>query len=120
MANKPKARNPALTLSGEPMIGDNGNRGGAPRWPHVGANIAPDHSLLPVPDASALEPDAVASEEVTDVHWPVQAEAKKPPPAKTQAPAHGKRKFAGSRGKAKTTYRPRRPKRATGGACASA
>src|SRR6516225_7546407 len=40
MANKPKARSPALTLPGESMIGDNGNRGSAPRWPDVGANIA--------------------------------------------------------------------------------
>ena len=95
MANKPKAQSPASTLPPEPTISDDGNRRAQPRWPHVVANIAPDYSVLPVPDASAFEPDAVASEEVTDVHWPVQAEAKRPPPAKTQAPAHGKHKFAG-------------------------
>jgi hypothetical protein len=56
--------------------------------------------VLPVPDASAFEPDAVGSEEVADVHWPAQveakrlaqAEAKRRPPAKTRAPAPGKHK----------------------------
>src|SRR5262245_17014219 len=88
MANKPKAGSLASTLPGETMIGDNGNRGAQPRWPHVIANVAPDHSVLPVPDASAFEPDAVTSEDITDVHWPA-------PPAKTQAPAPRKHKFAG-------------------------
>jgi hypothetical protein len=91
MANKPKAGSLASTLPGETMIGDNGNRGAQPRWPHVVANVA-DHSVLPVPDASAFEPDAVTSEDITDVHWPAQAEAKEPRPAKTQARNH---KFAG-------------------------
>src|SRR6202040_4373767 len=45
------------------------------------------------PDASSLEPDAVASEEITAVHWPAQAEAERPPPAKTLTPR--KHKFAG-------------------------
>jgi hypothetical protein len=44
---------------------------------------------------SAFEPDAVASEDVTDVHWPAQAEAKRPLPAKSQALAPRKHKFAG-------------------------
>ena len=92
MANKPKARILTSTLPGEPMIGDDGNRGAQPRW--LVANVAPDHSALPVPDASAFEPDAVASEGITDVHWPAQAEAKTPPPAKTQAPPPRKHKFA--------------------------
>ena len=35
MANKPKARSLASTLPGEAMIGDDGNRGAHPRWPHV-------------------------------------------------------------------------------------
>jgi hypothetical protein len=33
-------------------------RGAQPRWPHVVANVALDHSVLPVPDASDFEPDA--------------------------------------------------------------
>jgi hypothetical protein len=61
----------------------------------VVANVVADHSVLPVPDASAFEPDAVASEDITAVHWPAQAEAERPPPAKTQAPAPRKHKFAG-------------------------
>ena len=52
------------------MIGDDRNRGAQPRWPHVVANVASDHSVLPVPDASSFEPDAVASEDITDVHSP--------------------------------------------------
>ena len=93
MANKPKARSLASTLPGEAMIGDDGNRSAQPRWPHVVANVVADHSVLPVPDASAFEPDALASEDITAVRW--QAEAERPPPAKTQAPAPRKHKFAG-------------------------
>jgi hypothetical protein len=48
------------------------------------ANVAPDHSLLPVPDASAFELDAVATADIADVHWPAQAEAKRPSPAKSR------------------------------------
>ncbi len=92
MANKPKARSLSSTLPREAMIGDDGAQ---PRWPHVVANVAPDHSLLPVPDASAFEPDAVATEDITDVHWPAQAEVKRPSPAKTQVLAPRKHKFAG-------------------------
>ena len=55
-------------------------------------NVAPDDSVLPVPDASSFEPDAVTSEDITTVHWPAQAEAERPPPAKTQVRKH---KFAG-------------------------
>jgi hypothetical protein len=89
MANKPKARSLASTLPGEAMIGDDGDRGAQPRWPHVVANVVAD-SVLPVPDASAFEPDALASEDITAVHWPAQAEAERPPPAKRkrQLPAN--------------------------------
>jgi peptidoglycan-N-acetylglucosamine deacetylase len=95
MANKPKARSLASTLPGEAMIGDDGNHSALAPWPHVVANVVADHSVLPVPDASAFEPDALASEDITAVHWPAQAEAERPPPAKTQAPAPRKHKFAG-------------------------
>ena len=95
MANKPKAQSLASTLSGEPMIGEDRNGGARPHWPHALTNVAPDDSVLPVPDASSFEPDAVTSEDITAVHWPAQAEAERPPPAKTQAPAPRKHKFAG-------------------------
>jgi len=88
MANKPKVQSPASTLLGEPMIGDDGNRGAQPHWPQVVTNVAPDDSLLPVPDTSSFEPDAVTSENITDVHWPA-------PPAETQTPAPRKYKFTG-------------------------
>jgi peptidoglycan/xylan/chitin deacetylase (PgdA/CDA1 family) len=88
MANKPKAESLASTLPGEPMIGEDRNSGARPHWPHVLANVAPDDSVLPVPDASSFEPDAVTSENITDVHWQT-------PPVKTQAPAPRKHKFAG-------------------------
>jgi hypothetical protein len=95
MANKPKARSLASTLPGETMIDDDGNPGAQPRWPHEVANVAPDDSVLPVPDASAFEPDALVSEDITAVHWPAQAEAKKPPSAKMHVSARRKHKFAG-------------------------
>jgi hypothetical protein len=94
MANKPKARGLASRPPREAMIGDDGNRGTQPRWPPVVANVPSDDSVLPVPDASAFEPDALSSEDATTVHWPAQAEAKRPPPAKMQT-AHRKHKFAG-------------------------
>ena len=59
------------------------------------ANVPSDDSVLPIPDASAFEPDALSSEDAATVHWPAQAEAERPPPAKTQAPAPRKHKFAG-------------------------
>ena len=93
MANKPRARTLASTLPREPTISDDGNRGAQPRWPHVVAGVAPDRSVLPVPDTSAFEPEAVASEDITDVHWPAQAEAKRPSPAKSQMLAPRKHKF---------------------------
>jgi hypothetical protein len=120
IAKKPKARSLASTPPGEAMIGDDGNRGAEPRWPHVVANVVADHSVLPVPDASAFEPNALASEDITAVRWPTQTEAERPPHAKTRVPAPRKHKFAGRAEKAKGTHRPRRQKRATGGACASA
>ena len=88
MANKPKAQSLASTLPGDPMIGEDRKSGAQPHWPNVVASVAPDHSVLSVPDASSFEPDAVTSENITDVHWPA-------PPAKTQAPAPRKHKFAG-------------------------
>jgi peptidoglycan/xylan/chitin deacetylase (PgdA/CDA1 family) len=88
MANKPKAWSLTSTLPGEQLIGKDRNSDARPHWPHMVANVAPDDSVLPVPDASSFEPDAVTSEDITDVHWPA-------PPAKTQAPAPHKHKFAG-------------------------
>jgi peptidoglycan/xylan/chitin deacetylase (PgdA/CDA1 family) len=83
-----KAQSLASTLPGEPMIGEDRKSGARPHWPHVVTNVAPDGSVLPVPDASSFEPDALASEDITAVRWPA-------PPAKTQAPAPRKHKFAG-------------------------
>ena len=88
------ARSLASTLPGEAMAGDDGNRGAQPRWPHVMANVPSDDSVLPVPDVSAFEPDALASEDITAVRWPAQTEAERPPSAKMQT-AHRKHKFAG-------------------------
>jgi peptidoglycan/xylan/chitin deacetylase (PgdA/CDA1 family) len=88
MANKLKAQSPASTLLGEPMIGQDRNNGARPHWPHMVANVAADDGVMPVPDASSFEPDAVTSVDITDVHWPA-------PPAKTQAPVPRKHKFAG-------------------------
>ena len=97
MANKPNAQIVASALSAKPMISDDTNRGAQPRWPQgaaqTEANIAPEESALPVPDASAFEPDAVASEDFAEVQWPVQAQVTAPSGAKTHAPSR-KHKFA--------------------------
>jgi peptidoglycan/xylan/chitin deacetylase (PgdA/CDA1 family) len=101
MANKPKARIVASALPGEPMIGDNLDRRGQPRWPQGAANVAPEDSALPVPDVAAFEPDAVAGEDVSDVQWPAQAQTTTPADAKIQGRSR-KHKFARSSEKRKT------------------
>jgi len=101
MANKPNARIVASALPGEPMIGDNLDRRGQPRWPQATASVAPEDSALPVPDVAAFEPDAVAGEDVSDVQWPARAQTTTSADAKTQGRPH-KHKFARSSEKRKT------------------
>jgi len=84
MANKPKARL-ASAMREEPVIGGEVDRTAQPRWPEAVTNGAPDDTTLPVPDASAFEPDAVPTEDVADVQWPVQAQVMAPVSAKTKA-----------------------------------
>jgi peptidoglycan/xylan/chitin deacetylase (PgdA/CDA1 family) len=83
MANKPKARL-ASAMREEPAIGGDVDRT-APRWPLAVTNVAPDDTMLPVPDAAAFEPDAVPTEDVAEVQWPVQAQVMAPVRAKTKA-----------------------------------
>jgi peptidoglycan/xylan/chitin deacetylase (PgdA/CDA1 family) len=99
MANKPKARIVASAFASEPIISDGLDRVASPRWPQAIANGAAEDAALPVPDVSAFEPDAVPSEDVADVQWPVEAQVTPPPAAKTKT-AH-KRKFARSSDKRK-------------------
>jgi peptidoglycan/xylan/chitin deacetylase (PgdA/CDA1 family) len=101
MANKPQARILASALPGEPMIGDNLNRGGQPHWPQAAANVAPKDSALPVPDVAAFEPDAIGGEEAGDVQWPAQAQTATPADAKIHGRSR-KHKFARSSEKRKT------------------
>jgi peptidoglycan/xylan/chitin deacetylase (PgdA/CDA1 family) len=70
MASKPKARIVASAFANERIISDDVDHG-APRWPQTIANGAAEDAALPVPDAAAFEPDAVAGEDVADVQWPV-------------------------------------------------
>jgi peptidoglycan/xylan/chitin deacetylase (PgdA/CDA1 family) len=88
MANKPKARMLASAMQSEPAIGDDIDRQAQPRWPEAVAqsvaSVAPEDGALPVPDVTAFEPDAVPSEDVADVQWPVQAQVMTPPAAKTK------------------------------------
>jgi peptidoglycan/xylan/chitin deacetylase (PgdA/CDA1 family) len=81
MANKPKARL-ASAMQDKPVIGSDVDRDVQPRWPAAAVNSAPDASTLPVPDASAFEPDAVPNEDLAEVQWPVQAQVLTPPAAK--------------------------------------
>jgi len=96
MANKPTARF-ASAMQGEKAIGDRIDRQGEPRWPDAAAHSAPDDTALPVPDATVFEPDAVPSQDVADVQWPV--EFMTPPAVKTKASR--KHKLARSSGKRK-------------------
>jgi peptidoglycan/xylan/chitin deacetylase (PgdA/CDA1 family) len=84
MANKPKARI-ASAMHGEPVVGSDIDRHVQPHWPEALSNAAPQDSALPVPDAAAFEPDAVPSEDLADVQWPVQAQVMPLPAAKTKA-----------------------------------
>jgi peptidoglycan/xylan/chitin deacetylase (PgdA/CDA1 family) len=92
MANKPKAQM-ASAVPGE--ISENFDPKAQPRWPDAAANANRDDSALPVPDAAAFEPDAVASEDASEVHWPEQP----PPQAKPKLPR--KHKIARSSDKRK-------------------
>jgi peptidoglycan/xylan/chitin deacetylase (PgdA/CDA1 family) len=90
MADKPKAGMTASAFAAEPPISD-GNRG-APRWPQAVASGAAEGPALPVPDVGAFEPDAVPSEDVADVQWPIQTQLATPAAAKSKATR--KHKFA--------------------------
>jgi peptidoglycan/xylan/chitin deacetylase (PgdA/CDA1 family) len=84
MANKPKARIGASAFAAEPIISDDVDHG-APRWPQAIANGTAEGTALPVPDATAFEPDTLPNEDVADAQWPVQAQLTPPPAAKTKA-----------------------------------
>ena len=98
MANKPRSKLAASAFSGEPIISDDAAHG-APRWPQTVANGPAEGAALPVPDVAAFEPDAVPSESVADVLWPVQAQLTTPAAAKSKASR--KHKFARSSEKRK-------------------
>ncbi len=87
MANKPTARLVASAFATEATISDEIDRNG-PRWPQAVANGAAEDAALPVPDAAAFEPDAVTSEDVTDVQWPVEAAITTPPAVKAKGRKH--------------------------------
>jgi peptidoglycan/xylan/chitin deacetylase (PgdA/CDA1 family) len=72
MANKPKVRIVATAFAAEATIRDDIDQG-APRWPVAVAGSAAENAALPIPDAAAFEPDAVPSEDVTEVQWPIEA-----------------------------------------------
>jgi peptidoglycan/xylan/chitin deacetylase (PgdA/CDA1 family) len=92
MANKPKAR---IASAVPGALGDDPDRGAPTRWPQAVASATPEESSLPVPDVAAFEPDALAAEDVGDVHWPAQEQAIAPAQTKTKA-ARRKHKLARS------------------------
>jgi len=96
MANKPKAQMLASALPSEVKTSENFDRNMQPRWPQAQATATPNDSALPIPDASAFEPDAVAGEDVAEMQWPAQP----PPDVKTHAPSR-KHKYARSSDKRK-------------------
>jgi len=89
MANKPNTRMVASAMRSEPVIADDINRHVHPRWPETvarsAASVTADDSALPVPDAAAFEPDAVPSDDIAEVQWPVRTQVMTPPAAKTKA-----------------------------------
>jgi len=103
MANKPKARL-ASAIREEPVIGGDVDRATQPRWPEAATNVAPDSATLPVPDATAFEPDAVPPEEVADVQWPVQPQVMAPVRAKTKAGRKHKIARSSERGKQRVAH----------------
>jgi hypothetical protein len=107
MANKPKARIAAAAFAAEPIVDDAEH--GAPRWPQAFANGSVQDTALPVPDAAAFEPDAVSSEDVADVQWPVQLQVTMPAAAKAKNAR--KHKFAHSADKRKRLAHAANPQR---------
>jgi peptidoglycan/xylan/chitin deacetylase (PgdA/CDA1 family) len=94
MANKPAAQMLASALPSEVKNSENFDRNTQPHWPEAKAAAARDDSTLPIPDATAFEPDAV--EDIAEVQWPAQP----PPDVKTHAPSR-KHKYARSSDKGK-------------------
>src|SRR5262249_35956425 len=87
MASKPTARLVASTLTSDAAIGEGIDRGGPPRRAGAVVNVALGKSALPVPDAAAFEPDAVAAgDDAGEVQWPAHAIA--PPESKAQGHKH--------------------------------
>jgi peptidoglycan/xylan/chitin deacetylase (PgdA/CDA1 family) len=84
MANKPKAKTASATRS-DTAIGGNIDGQAQPRWPNTVARAAPEDTALPIPDAASFEPDAVPSENVADVRWPVETQVITPPAAKAKS-----------------------------------
>jgi peptidoglycan/xylan/chitin deacetylase (PgdA/CDA1 family) len=88
MADKPKARMVASVLPASARVDGNIDRSAEPSWPQAATSIAPESGALPVPDVAAFEPDAVASEDASDVQWPAQPQVTTPSDAKSRARSH--------------------------------
>jgi peptidoglycan/xylan/chitin deacetylase (PgdA/CDA1 family) len=80
MAKKPEAPMPASELRGdETIIGNGMDHKTLASWPQTSANAADDDSMLPAPDPSTFEPDALPSQDTADVQWPAEPELKAEP-----------------------------------------
>ena len=75
MAKKPEAI--AMLAHDETIIGNGMDKKTLVSWP-TSANIAADDSTLPVPDASAFEPNTLPFEHTADVQWPAEPDLKAP------------------------------------------
>jgi peptidoglycan/xylan/chitin deacetylase (PgdA/CDA1 family) len=75
MAAKPQTRMLASAMPEELNIDGALPAAWPPTLPQRADNFTPDDVALPVPDASAFEPDSGVADDNTDVHWPTQPQA---------------------------------------------
>jgi peptidoglycan/xylan/chitin deacetylase (PgdA/CDA1 family) len=108
MAKKPEAATPSSAVPQDEMIVGHGmDRSSQPSWPQSSANIAADDSTLPVPDPSSFEPDALPSDDASDVQWPTESEIKAAPAIRHARSEKSGRHVARSAKEERRSERPR-------------
>jgi len=98
MAKKPEA---ITTLPrDETIIGNGMDHKMQASWPQASADNAADDSTLPVPDASAFEPNTLPFEHTADVQWPAEPDLKAPTTSRHAASEKSRRHMATASGRA--------------------
>ena len=89
MALKPNTHRLASATPEELVIGQGLDGAHRPEWPaplpESSADVNPGNAALPVPEATAFEPDSGVADEARDAHWPEQPAKASMAEARSQA-----------------------------------